>query len=225
MTGRFWKLLAPQKCLYCNEPTDDPDGAVCDRCLPEEERLLNARCPVCGLAAGECVCSDRDDYAFLFYYGCKSVRNATARIKYANNDIAVRHMARLLAEKLKDGRFDAVFFVPRSKKAKRKYGFDQAELLAGAVAELLGLPVCAALFRKSESKPQKLLSAAQRRKNIRDTFSVHEDMVGGIRSALLIDDVITTGATVTECARILRGAGIRTVRCACIAKTPKKHPV
>ena len=46
MTGRFWKLLAPQKCLYCNEPTDDPDGAVCDRCLPEEERLLDARCPV-----------------------------------------------------------------------------------------------------------------------------------------------------------------------------------
>ncbi len=123
------------------------------------------------------------------------------------------------------GAVDVVTWTPLSRKRKRKRGFDQAELLAGAVAELLGLPVCAALFRKSESKPQKLLSAAQRRKNIRDTFSVHEDMVGGIRSALLIDDVITTGATVTECARILRGAGIRTVRCACIAKTPKKHPV
>jgi len=139
------------------------------------------------------------------------VRRAVSRIKHGNNIVAARHIAALLAERMEKYSFDAVFYVPRSKKALRQYGFDQAALLAKCLSDELNVPVCPALCRSREKPPQKLLSAAQRRRNIRDSFTVKAGILG---------DVVTTGATVDECAALLRKAGVKTVHIACIAKTP-----
>lgn len=105
-------------------------------------------------------------------------------------------------------------------KELRQYGFDQAALLAKCLSDELNVPVCPALCRSREKPPQKLLSAAQRRRNIRDSFTVKAGILGDAQNALLVDDVVTTGATVDECAALLRKAGVKTVHIACIAKTP-----
>ena len=214
-------LLAPQKCLYCGYPTDENGNAVCEKCQKTEQELLRAICPTCGQPSDECLCSEKDGITYLFWYDKKPARRAVARIKHGNNIVAARHIAALLAERLRDRSFDAVFYVPRSKKALRQYGFDQAELLAKCLSDELRVPLCPALSRKREKPPQKLLSASQRRRNIRDSFAVKSGILGDVRSALLVDDVITTGATVDECAALLRKSGVKTVHTACIAKTPK----
>lgn len=213
-------LLAPQKCLYCGYPTDENGKAVCESCKKLEKELLCAVCPVCGLPGGECLCIEKDNITYLFWYDKKPVRRAVSRIKHGNNIVAARHIAALLAERMEKYSFDAVFYVPRSKKALRQYGFDQAALLAKCLSDELNVPVCPALCRSREKPPQKLLSAAQRRRNIRDSFTVKAGILGDAQNALLVDDVVTTGATVDECAALLRKAGVKTVHIACIAKTP-----
>ena len=213
-------LLAPQKCLYCGYPTDENGKAVCESCKKLERELLCAVCPVCGLPGGECLCIEKDNVTYLFWYDKKPVRRAVSRIKHGNNIVAARHIAALLAERMEKYSFDAVFYVPRSKKALRQYGFDQAALLAKCLSDELNVPVCPALCRSREKPPQKLLSAAQRRRNIRDSFTVKAGILGDAQNALLVDDVVTTGATVDECAALLRKAGVKTVHIACIAKTP-----
>ena len=104
------------------------------------------------------------------------------------------------------------------RKALRQYGFDQAALLAKCLSDELNVPVCPALCRSREKPPQKLLSAAQRRRNIRDSFTVKAGILGDAQNALLVDDVVTTGATAAECARTLGGAGAAKVVCAALAK-------
>ena len=96
---------------------------------------VRAICPTCGQPSDECLCSEKDGITYLFWYDKKPARRAVARIKHGNNIVAARHIAALLAERLRDRSFDAVFYVPRSKKALRQYGFDQAELLAKCLSD------------------------------------------------------------------------------------------
>ena len=91
-------LLAPQKCLYCGYPTDENGKAVCESCKKLEKELLCAVCPVCGLPGGECLCIEKDNITYLFWYDKKPVRRAVSRIKHGNNIVAARHIAALLAE-------------------------------------------------------------------------------------------------------------------------------
>lgn len=136
------------------------------------------RLPGLRLPGGECLCIEKDNITYLFWYDKKPVRRAVSRIKHGNNIVAARHIAALLAERMEKYSFDAVFYVPRSKKALRQYGFDQAALLAKCLSDELNVPVCPALCRSREKPPQKLLSAAQRRRNIRDSFTVKAGILG-----------------------------------------------
>lgn len=98
--------------------------------------------------------------------------------------------------------------VPRTRQAKKKYGFDQSEALAKALAERLGAPHLAVLKRNKNAKVQKKMhGVGEREENARGSYLPDEKYTLRGCTVLLLDDVITTGATVAECARVLRKMG------------------
>jgi ComF family protein len=103
--------------------------------------------------------------------------------------------------------------VPLHPRRRRERGFNQAELLAAALGRRYGLVVASGvLVRRKDTAPQTGLSAAARRANVAGAFAVrHRGAVAG-RLLVLVDDVVTTGATARVCAALLRGAGATDVR-------------
>ncbi len=113
-------------------------------------------------------------------------------------------------------RFDAVVPVPLHRLRLRRRGFNQAELLARAVAGKINAPVSGTLQVVRRTRDQVELSAAGRRANVAGAFSARDGVRGRV---LLIDDVFTTGATMSACAETLRGAGAREVHALSLCRT------
>ena len=118
-----------------------------------------------------------------------------------------------------EGRYDLITWVPLSPQRKRERGYDQAFLLASAAALELGDVAVETLRKERNNEAQSgLTEAAQRRANVLGAYTpVDPELVAGKR-VLLIDDVVTTGATMSECARILRAMGAADVVCAALAR-------
>ena len=117
------------------------------------------------------------------------------------------------------GEYELLSWVPLSKKRLRERGYDQARLLAEATAPLLGLPAVPTLEKRRNTAKQSTIGAAeQRRANIAGAYRVPDpERVRG-RRILLLDDIVTTGSTFSECAATLREAGAAQVVCAAVAR-------
>jgi len=102
----------------------------------------------------------------------------------------------------------AVVPVPLSREQRRRRGFNQSERLAVELARRLALPVCTLMLQRvRDTRPQVRLSASERARNVRGAFqAAGRDQVAD-QVVLLVDDVLTTGATLNECARVLKRAG------------------
>lgn len=161
----------------------------------------------------------------LWYYE-DNVRSSLLRYKFHNRTCYAESYGRLLAMRLmKDNMldFDILTWVPVSPKRKRKRGYDQAELLAQAIGKELSIcPVCT--LRKHRHIPAQsgIKDAAARRANVQNAYQVLEPAFIKGKRILLIDDIVTTGATASECARVLLTGGARTVSFAAVAATDKK---
>jgi predicted amidophosphoribosyltransferase len=150
--------------------------------------------------------------ALLAYDGAG--RRLVARLKYANERAALRGLAAALAAAAPPGA-DAVTWAPTGATRRRERGFDQAELLARAVARRLRLP-CRRLLRRDPGPPQTGRTRAERR-TAPPVFTPRRPAPGTV---LLVDDVVTTGATAAAAARALRGAGATRVVLLAAARTP-----
>ena len=123
-----------------------------------------------------------------------------------------RAVARFLAERLAGyvrthdpfGPIDIITYVPMTRTDRRARGFNQAQLLAHGLGKRLGVPVRRLLTKVRQTPAQAKLSARERRKNLRNAFSVVRSGEGAV---LIIDDIYTTGATVEECAQVLKEGG------------------
>jgi ComF family protein len=125
--------------------------------------------------------------------------------------------ARLPAEKI-----DLVAPVPMLFIRRLLRGYNQCDILASDLAKRLGKPFCGRLLRRIGSpRRQSELGEAERRENVKGTFSVGRGRDISGRTVLLVDDVITTGSTLSECARVLKAAGARRVFCAALASTQR----
>jgi ComF family protein len=114
-------------------------------------------------------------------------------------------MGELLCNRLSRLPFDAVVPVPLSPERQRLRGFNQASLLAEHVAASLGAPFTSVALQRLERPSQRSLGVAGRLANLRGAFSCHGDVAG--KRVLLVDDVVTTGATASACADTLADAG------------------
>ena len=105
--------------------------------------------------------------------------------------------------------FDFVTFIPRSREERRKFGFDHAEKIAKALSEEISVPFEEILLRQGHSKKQHYLSKEKRRENVAGAFACPKALRG--ETVLLVDDIVTSGASAKECARVLKKAGAQKV--------------
>lgn len=205
-------LFFPPKCPFCQRLLHDPRVPLCPNC--------QASLPWLTGRAGE----RRVD----FTQGCWSplayqaqVREAVQRYKFAPAPAYGRPFGLLMAQCARDQGVEAelVTWAPLSKKRRRKRGFDQGELLARTVGECLALPVLPLLEKSRHTVPQSgLPDGAARRANALGAYSL---LPGGRiegRRVLLVDDVVTSGATLSECARLLCQGGAKQVLCLTLAQ-------
>ncbi len=220
---RILDLVYPTFCCMCGERAEKSRLPLCEHCAKAFSETLTKDCPKCGYKRRDCVCEKSDKTVFLFYYHSKEEKNAVTSLKKHPDRRTGKFWGKLLAEKIlltKAMGFDCVTYVPRKKSSARRYGGDQARLIAAGVAEGLGTKAVTLLKRsKFNRNDQKLLDAAQRRKNVKNTFFA-TDKAPLYRRVLLVDDVTTTGSTIEECASVLRAAGVNQVITATLARTP-----
>jgi predicted amidophosphoribosyltransferase len=147
-----------------------------------------------------------------------AAREIVARVKYRNARAAVAWLAEGMAALVDPAALDVVTWVPTTTARRRQRGFDHGRLLARAVARRVGLP-CRSLLRRRPGPPQTGRALAERRRG-------PQVAARGIRAAglrvLLVDDVLTSGATLTAAARALRNSGVAGVHAVTAARTPLK---
>lgn len=218
LAGAFLNLLFPPKCPFCARVLDEAGVcAGCERALPwtgEGDSLWEL--------PGGLRCA-----APLWYRG--TVRKGLARFKFQGAagaaDALGALVARCAAERL-SGAFDVVTWAPVSGRRLRERGYDQAELLAQSACRRWDTKPQRLLRKTADNPPQSgLEGAAARRANVAGVYeAVEEAQIRG-RRVLLVDDICTTGATLTACAGVLRAAGAAEVVCAAVARTPLEKKV
>lgn len=206
--GLIALLFAPG-CAACRQPLASPtSGIVCDACW----RAAHTIAPPFSLP-----CLDLCEAAGVYDGVLREIVHA---LKYQGRTTLARPLARLIVERCGGvlAGADAVVPVPLHPSRRRERGFNQAELIARA----LPLPCADVLERLRATPSQTDLPADKRRMNVRGAFGikrVKEQKMGTVPvSPVLLDDVATTGATLSECARVLREAGAREVRAVTVAR-------
>ena len=160
------------------------------------------------------------DEAFCYGSYEGTLRELIHLFKYSGMRRLARPLADLLAAALpRDRQFDAVTAVPLHWRRRWQRGFNQSGLLARVIARQRGIPLIRALRRGAATRVQAGLSNAQRRENVAGAFRARRG-VAGLR-ILLIDDVMTTGATAGACAAALKKAGARSVSLAALARVDR----
>lgn len=206
-------LVYPPRCAGCSRR----GHWVCSYCrsrFPAEVEQLCTACGVKWCVSVEDATDEFRPYAFGRYDDW--LRQAIISYKYQAERCRHQHLGTLLVPIVQHlGHVDCLVPVPLHRNRERARGFNQAQLLAGTVGDVLGLPVNPALIRTMDTRQQVSLSGDLRRTNVVGAFESREDMTG--RHVVLIDDVMTTGATLQECATVLRAAGAASVRTVTLA--------
>jgi ComF family protein len=226
-------LLFPPHCAACGR--DVASGLhLCAGCGEKARRIEPPFCrrcsePFAGAIDGEFECpncADRDlhfDCAVAPFLSRGVVREFIHRLKYDRETFLRRPLAAWLAEALTDERlarqpFDLIVPVPLHAARLRERSFNQAALLAALLSEHCGVPTLECLRRIRYTSTQTRLDRHERTENLRGAFRVRDPAALQGSHLLLVDDVFTTGATVDECARVLRLAGAASVRVATVAR-------
>jgi ComF family protein len=229
--GEALRCALPQHCALCAAASGST--LLCDSCEADLPAIARP-CPVCALPSGhrancdECIRAPPPFAATIaaFAYAFP-VDRLIQRIKYAGNIALVdwagaalaAAVCRRLAERGTDDRPQRIVALPLSASRQRERGFNQAGEIAARVARATELPMFAPVERIRAGPPQAALPWTARRGNVRGAFTVRED-VRGARIAL-VDDVMTTGATLVEASRMLIAAGAERVECWVVARTPR----
>lgn len=226
------ELLWPTRCIVCEQPGE----LLCERCrrsLPWIEQRL--ACPVCGAPFGVLACTQcKGGWPTRACVCALGFRGAAARMATGLKDAHERRLAPVIAAAVAtaldeasawpagDGglrydasALDALCFVPATHAAWLRRGFDHMELVARELSWLTGLPLADVLLRE-HGEDQRSLGGGDRAKNLEGTVSVLGDVAG--LDLLLVDDVVTTGASMTACAEALLSCGASSVTACALAR-------
>lgn len=235
MLKNILNFLYPPNCAICGCPQSlDTDHRVCGACLASIERITEPFCNRCGVplaigagveTAADCQRCRQSPPCFtaarsaLRYHSSSDLQEGTVgsmvrRLKYGLDRSLAPALAECIADRLPfpAGSHDLVVSVPLHKARLRWRGFNQAALLGAAVARRLGCTFDpATLARVRHTPPQTTLNHRSRARNMHGAFVCSGSRPVTNRRILLVDDVMTTGATADECARALLDAGAASV--------------
>jgi len=213
----IYDALFPPKCILCGRVLGRDETDLCHECratAPEHPQ-------------GKLKLQFIDSVAPVWYYR-GNARRCLIRYKFRHARHLGEPLGRMLAMKVLSSdasQADLVTWVPISPIRKLFRGYDQDELLARVVARELGLP-CEPLLKKlRHNRPQSGISGyAKRRANVLGVYRTRNDEMIPGRRVLLVDDILTTGATAGECARVLLTAGAEEIHCAVVASAHHNNP-
>lgn len=219
--SRLWEglmqVVYPHHCFLCNEVLP-AHQRLCAACAQKAPYVLPPVCELCGRGEDSCSCGNRHR-AFArcvtpFYYR-DAAKSGVETLKEHGYRVTVdgfgEEMAEMVRREYGGIAFDWVTAVPLHRQDWRRRGFDQAALLAQNVAARIGVPYLTCLRKVTATQPQKELSALQRSGNLLGVFDILCPEKVEDSTILLVDDVITTGATLDECAKMLKIYGAREV--------------
>lgn len=205
VVDRLLGLLYPPRCVLCRRLLQDTEDGVCRVCrktlrtVPaSEQRRDIQRIELCA--------------APFRYEG--AVRESLLRYKFYGVTAYARVYADFIAKSIDENQIscDSITWVPLSRKRLRRRGYDQARILAEELAKKLELPCERMLIKQRDTRPQSSMdSAEKRRANASGAYVCREGLALKGRTVLLVDDIVTTGATMSECARLLKAAGCKAV--------------
>ena len=208
-------ILFPPKCTLCRKLLSKGEIDFCEHCQVHSPLILNTKRTIPHIAHWTAVWYYKDD-----------VRKSIHRFKFSNARSYADVFARCIATKIFDGAFgitcDCITWVPTSLLRKLKRGYDQSELLAKALSSMLYIPAVRLLKKVRHTPSQSgLRDASMRRANVMNAYrTVCPETISGKR-ILLVDDVLTTGSTASECAKTLLTAGAGEVLLVTIAAVEK----
>jgi ComF family protein len=225
-------LLWPRRCLHCDEPTSRT-LCLCESCVANFDKDTSPTCPRCTSTVGphtdvsqgcpRCR-SAHYRYASAQRWGVYDgeLRNAILRMKYRGGESLAEAMGVAWAASRRDALMASsphvVAAVPLHWRKRWARGFDQAELLARGVAEGLGLPFAAGTIRRVKATPQQSgVSPTERRENLKNAFRPSRTGVWKAVRVLLVDDVLTTGATADAASAAILAGGAAQVDVAVLA--------
>ena len=218
------ELIFPTRCAGC----ELPGALLCDACRARLPLIAPASaCPRCGAPYGELVCTEcwNREWSFEAALALGEFEAPLARAVVLHKDASEQRLGEVLGMLLAEAvqaRWPAwaqtVTFVPATRQALQRRGFDHGRGIASALAAGLGVPVVEALVRR-EARDQRALGRKDRALNASGSFAARPDVAEAPPPrVLLCDDVFTTGATLDAAAAVLLGAGAEEVRCATVAR-------
>lgn len=209
-------MLFPPRCVFCDDAIY-PNRGVCNHCAKDVQVSHTIRRMKAG-EGGDTVC------CLTPYRYDGKVRDSLIRFKFHNHQEYASYYGQKIAEQLcMHVRADCMEFVtavPLSKRRMREREYNQSELVARAIAKHLDIPYVESLRKERENRIQHELPREDRAKNVRGVYSALAGAPIRGKCILLVDDIVTTGATLGECAHILLQAGAAQVICTAVADVP-----
>jgi len=225
LARQFLNAALPGSCLLCGD--DSLDSLLCPPCTQDLPSLSSALCPICadqtthGERCGACLHEPPHfDQTIPLYCYDFPVDRIVHALKYGHQLAVAAWSGQRLAERVGGEAFDFIIPLPLHAERLRERGFNQSAEIAAVVGNYLTIPLdLGNVLRTRDTPPQADLPHKARHKNVRGAFECRADFTG--KRLLLIDDVMTTGATVNECARVLKLHGAASITVAVIARALK----
>ena len=236
------RIFIVHKCSSCGHILDAEhfDDALCEDCYSAYKSAKIVGCPNCFMAAFECTCQPRMMSGEgslclrkLFFYRAGREDLPQNRLVYFFKHKRSHRVTSFLASELWSSLEDELceagvtdvassvlsVSIPRGRRAQIRDGFDQSELFCYELERISGIRYLPVLRRRLGGKEQKKLTAAQRKRNIKDLIYADDRLAAAVRGkyVVLFDDVVTTGASMSICLAKLRKMGARGVFCCCVA--------
>ena len=231
---RITALIYPHRCFICDKVVPYPE-TVCENCRPKLIRYSQIRgavCDICGLSVKQCVCHANRFYekaVFPLFFETDT-RKSLHRFKFQNRTDKAKPFAEAIKTVLEERELlqeiDLLTFIPMGKKAKRRRGYNQAELLCAELQKATSIPMLPLLYKYCANATQHDLKNYMFRSG--NVLGIYEpdpqyvDQIDGKR-ILLMDDILTSGATLNEAAKTLLIFGAESVYVAAAAAVPKKE--
>lgn len=204
-------------CEKCEKELPINSGAICDHC----GRKLKVAREYCTTCKGNLVNVDKCRSVYVYD---KQIKLLIQKMKYGNArylvDLFAEQMSLLYLKNYMNAQ--AVVYIPMTKKAFDKRGYNQSQLLAQSFAKIVNLPVLDCMIKTKETIRQAKLGRTDRRKNLIDCFRVVDKKAVKDKKVVIIDDVTTTGSTAEVVAEKLKKAGATKVFLMSVASVPPK---
>jgi len=227
------EVFYPSNCVGCGHP-QDPGTLLCNECKETAPRIRAPFCRCCsrpfaGFIYGEFSCPNCEDRTPAFdcvvsNYQAKGVlKELIHRFKYGHQFYLRRVLAEFLVEAMQDTRLQAdpadyLVPVPLHPTRFRERGFNQADALAETLSKRTRVPILRCIERRRYTNTQTRFDRFERMQNLRNAFVLRKNSDVRGKHLVLLDDVLTTGSTLHECALVLRAAGAESVRAITVAR-------